>query len=1041
MLCFFIFSVLLCNSANANLYSKYRVHTPVGALEIENSTIFTMFQDKQGFVWLGTSQGLLRYDGYEFHLIAPELAHLQVRSIVQQDNGDLWFASQTKGLVKLTALNQKITFFKHQASNPHSINNNNVRKILLSTKGRLYIATSGGGLNEFNLDNERFKQVALGVDGENESLHLRDLTEDDNGNLWIATRDVGVIKLNLASGSLSFYQHDKEDKNTLSSDISQSLYFDKSKQQLWIGTWDTGLNLLDLKDNKITRFYRHAADEQLVGPESVVAMIADKNNRLWLGTMKGVAYFDLEKQKFHFLKNNQRNEYNLSHAAYFALLCDRDKNIWLGSWRGEISIIEQNNIGFHFVDLSSAFPGSIQNESVTTVLNDKRGELWLGTQTAGIMRLDAQHNLIQHYQYHQQKINSLSNNSINTIYQQENGTIWIGTVTGGLNKYLAEVDAFISIKMPTERGELASSNDIRAIIQRENYLLLGTRSGLNKLNLETGTITPINLLAQGKKNAFKEHIYTFFIDSYSRLWVGTSEGLFLQSSQDSFEHVQSKKVKEVFSSVRGISEDNKQRIWFTTDTGLWLLTEKEEANKYTFAQHMDKPLGGLQKDHQGELWLSDNLNIYRFDPQSYQSKTYGLLDGVRGGFYQRAFSRSPSNIFYFGSSYGLYFFDPDKIKTQEFGVKVTISDFLLANKPLQVSLSKGLLSKPIYQTKQLTLPYDANVFSFDISALDYRQANAIVYQYKLAGFDKDWVTTNAKNRRITYTNLNAGNYTLLVRGAYSFNPEWGETTELTIKILSPLWWTWWAKSFYFLMLVLFLRIYYQIDKHRVLFSAYEKAALTDSLTGLNNRRFLESTIDQDISQSMRLKKDKSPNSDVTFFFADLDNFKLINDQYGHESGDMVLKQFSQLLVEVFRSSDHIIRWGGEEFLIVSRFTQANYAQEMAERLRIKTEQYDFMIVNNIAIKQSVSIGFTTIPFDRAATCRLSCSQLIDVADKALYYVKQNGRNGWAGISAGESFSLQNFEGIANFDLLEKVQNNELTLVSKLSIYNESMASC
>jgi len=1027
-----LLSVLLLNSAIAASYSKYRIHTPVGALEVDNSTIYTLFQDQQGFIWLGTSQGLLRYDGYESHPIAPELANLHIRSIVQQENGDLWFASQAKGLIKLTASNQQITFFKHKPNDLHSISNNNVRKLLINPKGNLYVATSGGGLDEFNLASERFKHIKLAEGDLHDNLYLRDLALDAQGNLWIASRDAGVIKLDISSGMLRFYLHDKNDENSLSSDLSQALYFDKINNTLWIGTWDKGLNSLNIEEDKITRFYQHSSDERRVGPENIVSMIVDKGNRLWLGTIRGVAYYDLDKNEFHFLKHNHANQKNISQVAYYALLCDRENNVWLGSWRGELSIIEANNVGFNFFDLSTRVAGIAPNEPITAVLSDINGELWLGTQASGLFHLDAEYKLIKRYQYQAKRVDSLSNNSINTIYQQKDGSIWVGTVTGGLNKYLPETDSFLRIQMPAERGELASRNDIRAIIERENYLLLGTRSGLNKLELNSYHITPLSLISTEQNYASKKQVHTFFIDSRSRLWLGSNEGLFMQPRHGRFKKIGYNELESRFSSVYGISEDHEHNIWLSTDTGLWQIFKSNEEAKFSFKKHLDKPLGGIQKDHQGLFWLSDNLNIYRFNPKNYQNKVYGFLDGIRGGFYRRAFFRSPSNTFYFGSSYGLYYFKPDRINTQDYQVKVTLSNFLLANQPLQAASSDSPLSKPIYKTSKLTLPYDANVFSFDMSALDYRQASKIVYQYRLLGFDKDWITTNAKNRRITYTNLNAGKYTLSVRGAYNFDPTWGQTTDIVITILPPLWWTWWAKLFYLVLIVLVFRAYYQISKHRVLFNAYERAALTDSLTGLNNRRFLESTIDQDISQSMRLKKDNSPNADVTFFFADLDHFKSVNDQYGHESGDMVLKQFSQLLIEVFRSSDHIIRWGGEEFLIVSRFTQASHAQEMAERLRLRTEKNYFAIANGNSINKTVSIGFTTIPFDRAATCRLSCSQLIDVADKALYYVKQNGRNGWAGISAGDNFELQNFERIASFDLLEKVRTGELTLVSKLN---------
>ncbi|NQY49439.1 MAG: diguanylate cyclase [Colwellia sp.] len=1038
--------LLVLQGVNASLPSNnyfppaYHLQNPLGALQIESLTIFTMFQDHQGFIWLGTSAGVLRYDGYEFKSTSKDFEQLEVWSIIQDNNKDLWFGTRNKGLVKLTSSNQKITLFQHDKNNSHSLSHNNIRKLLLSKQGGIYIATSGGGLNKYNTESNNFQRIPL-INPQNTAiLYLRDLVESNTGDLWIATRDYGVIQLNKRTSKLTYYQTSAKDSNTLSSNTIKSLSFDDSNHKLWVGTWGGGLNLLDINTGKVRRFYLGSGDKKNVGPQTIVTMMRDRQNMLWLGTLNGVAYFDLTTEKFHYLKDEYPELSTLGHAAYYALMCDEHGSIWLGSWRGKLHSLVLDDHNFHLESLTQYFPGSIHEKSISSILTDNNGDVWLGTETSGVLHLSANLQLIKHFQHQKSDGNSLSDNAISTIKQQSNGDIWVGTRNGGLNKYQKESDDFITFTLLNKDGGRGSSDYISEIFEYNDKLFIGSTSGLYEFNSQKNEMKHIDLV--GNENIYPSNgsVNAMFLDSRFKLWLVTTEGVYLKKTDMPFELVfsfneQLPASSVRFSTVAKIAEDDQHNIWFATNTGLW---EVEEITKningntvLVLQQHLSTILSGMQKDSAGMLWLASNNNLYRFSPLTYQFDTFSILDGIKGSFNNAAHGLAINNQLYFGSDYGLLSFDPQYIVTKNHQIKVTIDDLLLANKSVQVDEKSRILTKPIYQTQHLTLPDNENIISFDISALDFRQPNKVIYQHRLLGFDEAWIENTAKNRRITYTNLNPGQYTLSIRGAHTFNPIWGESTDLSITILPPLWWTWWAKLIYVLVALLLLKVSYHVHKHRILFIAYEQAALTDSLTGLKNRRFLESTIDQDISQSMRLKKDNTLNADVTFFFADIDFFKEVNDKYGHESGDMVLKQFSALLQDVFRSSDHIIRWGGEEFLIVSRFTQADKAQEMAERLRTKVGNKSFEISTGEKITKTVSIGYTTIPFDRAATCRLSCSQLIEVADKALYHVKDNGRDGWAGISAGEHFNLRNFERIGDFNLADKVSSGEIILVSKL----------
>jgi len=766
----------------------------------------------------------------------------------------------------------------------------------------------------------------------------------------------------------------------------------------------------------------------------------DRQGILWLGTLNGVVYFDPTKERFHYLKDEYPQFATLGQAAYYALMSDQYGSIWLGSWRGQLHFLALEDHNFHLEDLTKHFPEDIREKSISAVLIAKSGDIWLGTDTNGVLHLDENMQLIKLFRNQPGNVNSLSDNAITTIKQQGNGDIWIGTMNGGLNKYQRESDDFISYSMLSKQVG-GASNYISNIAEYNESLFIGTSSGLFDFNLQDSTIKQVELITKEPSYKSNDSVSSLFLDSHARLWLATSEGVYLKQRQKPFKQIlsfneQSSISHASFSNVVTIEEDEQDNIWFATNTGLWQMENIEENNtknvNFGLFKHLSATLSDMQKDGQGHLWLASNNNLYRFSPLSYQYNIFSTLDGIKGSFNTGSTFLAKKNQLYFGSSHGLLTFYPQKIVAKDYKIRVTIGDLLLANKPVQADANSKILTNPIYQTQEITLPPNESIISFDISALDFRQPNKVIYQYRLLGFDETWLETTAKNRRITYTNLNAGKYTLAIRGAYTFNPIWGESTKLAIIILPSIWLTWWAKLIYVFVALLLFRTIYSLYKHRILFNAYEQAALTDSLTGLKNRRFLESTIDQDISQSMRLKKDNTLNADVTFFFADIDFFKVVNDEYGHESGDLVLKQFADLLQEVFRSSDHIIRWGGEEFLIVSRFSQANRAQEMAERLRIKVFNTEFEIANGDKIHRTVSIGYTTIPFDRAASCRLSCSQLIEVADKALYFVKEHGRNGWAGISAGDNFDLKNFERIGNFDLLDKVSTEEIHLVHKLS---------
>ncbi|MCB1577991.1 MAG: GGDEF domain-containing protein, partial [Xanthomonadales bacterium] len=133
--------------------------------------------------------------------------------------------------------------------------------------------------------------------------------------------------------------------------------------------------------------------------------------------------------------------------------------------------------------------------------------------------------------------------------------------------------------------------------------------------------------------------------------------------------------------------------------------------------------------------------------------------------------------------------------------------------------------------------------------------------------------------------------------------------------------------------------------------------------------------------------------------------------YGHAAGDAVLVQFAALLRSEFRESDVIVRWGGEEFLVVSRFADANGAAEVAERLRHKIASHPFVLEDGRHIERTVSIGFAAFPFVPGNPKQVSWEQVIDIADIALLAAKRSRRDAWVGLSPRGDCTQEDVESL------------------------------
>ena len=175
----------------------------------------------------------------------------------------------------------------------------------------------------------------------------------------------------------------------------------------------------------------------------------------------------------------------------------------------------------------------------------------------------------------------------------------------------------------------------------------------------------------------------------------------------------------------------------------------------------------------------------------------------------------------------------------------------------------------------------------------------------------------------------------------------------------------------------------------------QEASLTDPLTGLRNRRYFSATIEADVSQALRVYADgrDAHIRDLVFYLIDADNFKEVNDRYGHDAGDKVLVEMARRLSSSIRYSDVLVRWGGEEFLILSRYTDRAEAELLAQRVLSAVADVPFKASESgDSIYRTCSVGWAAFPWFADNPRTVSYEEVLTLADRGLNRAKQAGKN-------------------------------------------------
>ncbi len=790
---------------------------------LSQNTALKILQDHLGFIWIGTQDGLNRYDGYEFKVYRYDpddttgLSDNDISALYEDRSGTLWVGTKSGGLNQFDRTTGHFTHYRHDPNDPHSLSHNNVLTIYEDQSGLLWIGTRGGGLNKFNRDTEQFAPYQHDPNNPNSLSHdaVSSIAEDQSGFLWIATEGGGLNRFDsrlnqMDSGDFVRYRHDPNNPNSLSDDNVWSIYLD-SAGILWVGTEKGGLNRFDPHADEVSAFthYRHDPLEATsINHNQITAITEDAAGDLWLGTLGGgLDKFDREAENFLTYRHNPDDPGSLSHNIVASVYFDRAGTLWVGTVGKGINLFDPHTQQFGHIRTEPGNPNSLSYDFVMGVHEDSEGILWLGTAGGGVNAYDRNTGIFTHYKADPDAPGSINANRVWTITEDQAGTLWMGTYGGGLNKFDRETQTFTHYTHDPENPNSLSYNVLiwTVYTDRQGIIWIGTYGGgLDAFDPATETFTHYTANPDDPESLSHNVIKALFEDRSGTLWVGTDDGLNrFDRETHTFTHYRANLDNPHSLSndrIKAIQQDRTGTLWIGTGSGLNRLNRTDD----TFTHYYEKDglpndvIYGILEDNNGNLWLSTNRGLSRFNPRTETFKNYDVRDGLPGNeFNAGAFYKSARGEMFFGGVYGVSAFYPEHIRNNLYVPPIVLTDFQIFNK----SVSNGEnspLSQAVSEIEDIVLSYKDTVFSFEFAALNYIVPEKNRYAYIMEGIDKEWVYPEDR-RFATYTNLDPGPYTFRVKGANN-DGVWNEE-GLSVKVtITPPWWeTWWFKVFIMLL--------------------------------------------------------------------------------------------------------------------------------------------------------------------------------------------------------------------------------------------------
>ena len=815
---------------------------------LSQNAIPAIIQDRHGFMWFGTKDGLNRYDGYNFKI------------------------------------------FQNDPLDSTSISSNYISSIFEDHRGIIWIGTLTGNLNYYLETGETFRDVKV-ADNKNK---ITAITEDRSGHLWVSTEGAGLFRITGNDDLTQFSSRHftcSADSSGTGSDYISTVYVDSS-DQIWIGN-SAGLDLFQPQQNIFKHYKFETRDPDapaFPADNGITAIMHDEENQLWLGTRSGLLQFNTENGNYRLFPHHY-SVFRFGWGIIIDIKKDHSGNLWLATPGGLMEFDRRTETYAYFTN-DPLDPNSISYNAVSSLWCDKSGILWIGTPGAGINIYDPKANRFATLTRKRDVNSRITGFSVKAICEDNNKDVWISTDVLYLwKRKTGKLKSFETTSLkPDDFGNSVAWSIIK---DNKGIMWFATTRGLFSYNPETGKIrlyenTNVNSagfpekevysvfediddniwittrnyfskLIDAQTGKFKNYQYdnkgsqsvivrpTIYQDEDGVFWIGTERGLLrFDQNTGSFQ-----KYPDNLPGAQNLNNDYVKCICPDPrypDKYLWIGTAGGGLNRLnkidkTFSYYTTRDglpnnvIYGILTDSKGNLWLSTNRGLSVFNPVSVTFKNYDILDGLQSNeFNTGAYYKSDSGEMFFGGIRGLNYFYPQNVKDNPFIPNIVITQCDIHTES-QGNWNSKDIHKPVNGVNELKLSFNENNIRFEFAALDYSSSDKNRYSYKLENFNSNWIDAGT-NHSATFTNLSPGKYILRVRGANNDGVWNNKGASLRLIILPPWWKTWWAYSLYTILLLSALYILRRYELNRIKLKnqlKLEKVA-TDSLRNIDQLR-------------------------------------------------------------------------------------------------------------------------------------------------------------------------------------------------------------
>lgn len=789
---------------------------------LTNSHIHAICQDKKGFIWIGTENGLYRYDGFQFkHYtnIPGDTNSINSNIIFRLYNdaqNNLWVGT-FMGLLRYDDSNERFydihlnDLFRNGLPVP-------VNDIVQDPDGPIIVVT------EFGIAKINPKDYSVNLFPVNKPVSsysgkiLTTYYVDRQGNHWMGTRS-GTEVYNKLDHSVSKYDFNNYALKKFNNCFIHRIYQD-SKMNIWVATREDGVFFKAANTTVFHQFYYKENDKFSLGSNETYDIWEDHEGQIWISTNGGgLNMFDSQNGSFIRVKHVENDKSSLLNNNTRSIFEDRQGNIWITSFQAGINIHINHPQLFKKYNLNIESNLEYQSNTVSSIYLENNDILWIGTDGGGLKLFDRKNNSYKTYLPNKTNLHSFPDKVVMAIYKDRYNENWFGTYQGGLAKYDPSTDGFLIYKnIPGD--SLSISNNFVTCMTEDKYgnLWIGTSGGgLNLFDRNSGKFKVFRTDPTNRNSLIDNYINTILVDHKNNLWIGTFWGLScLNIDTKNFTNYRNDKSKSnsiSHNSVIYLYQGDDNKLWIGTYNGLNLYNP--ENNNFICYTEKDGLAGNVVNcilgDNKGNLWISTNYGITKFDTEKKTATNYSETDGLQGNeFFHNSGHIGKNGEFFFGGINGFNSFFPDSIRQRNYAPQVIVTGFRIFEHEVPIGKftdGRILLSKNINETKKIELKYSDKIFSFDLAAIDFINPQNIVYAYQIEGFDKGWNYTDAHYPKITYTNLNSGEYKLKIKAANrNIINDIQPSIIINIKITPPFWKTWWAFLFY--LITIFSIAYY-----------------------------------------------------------------------------------------------------------------------------------------------------------------------------------------------------------------------------------------